>query len=98
MSGRDAALRSTNFLKAGDAEKLSNAVEPSSTANTARVPGRTGMVGRWSSGLPATTWPVAPLRRNGDSRDATTLYTSNGSARANHVDPNTAAPTAIATA
>ena len=41
-----AALRSTKLLKVADWEKLSNAVDPSSTAITATVPGRTGMVGR----------------------------------------------------
>jgi len=44
--GKLAALRVTKLLTVADWEKLSKAVDPSSTAMTATVPGRTGMVGR----------------------------------------------------
>jgi hypothetical protein len=35
------------------------------------------------------------FRRIGDSRDATTLYTSNGSARAHHRSPHDNAPLSV---
>ena len=91
-SGTAAAARSTKFRNVGDWEKLSNAVEPSNTARTATVPGRTGSVGRWSSGLTHSTRPVPRARRKGDIRDTAMLYTSKGSARANHRAPKTQAP------
>jgi hypothetical protein len=87
---------STKLRHCGVAEKLSNAVDPSNTASTATVPGRTGSDGRWSNGLPIAIRP-SWLRRNADSRDATTLYTSNGSARAHQRSPQHNAP-AIVTA
>ena len=39
-------VRSTKSRHCGIAEKLSNAVDPSNTASTATVPGRTGSDGR----------------------------------------------------
>jgi hypothetical protein len=82
---------STKPRHCGVAEKLSNAVDPSSTASTATVPARTGSDGRWSNGLPIAMRP-SRLRRSADSRDATTLYTSNGSARAHQRSPQHNAP------
>ena len=48
---------STKLRHWGVAEKLSNAVDPSNTASTATVPGRTGSDGRWSNGLPIAIRP-----------------------------------------
>src|SRR5262245_46056738 len=87
---------STKPRQPGVAEKLSNAVEPNSGARTPRVPARTGSVGRWSNGFPVAMRP-SRLRRSGDGREATTLYTSNGSARAHQRSPQHSAP-AIVTA
>ena len=78
--GTAAALRSTKFLNPSDWGEAVEGGRASSTAITATVPGRTGMVGRWSSGLPTTMRPVSRLRLNGASRDTVTLYTSKGSA------------------
>ena len=82
----------------GDDEKLSNAVEPSSTASNTTTPGRTGSDGRWSSGFPMTILQVSRLRRNGESRETAMLYTPNGSARASQRCPHSHAPTSISTA
>jgi hypothetical protein len=71
-------------------------VDPSRIASTATVPGRTGIDGRWSNGLPIAMRPSS-LRRTGDSRDATTPYTSKGSARAFHRVPNAHAPANVTT-
>ncbi|GAB4698490.1 hypothetical protein MOKP118_19220 [Mycobacterium avium subsp. hominissuis] len=90
--------RSEKPRQVGDDEKLSNAVEPSSTASSTTTPGRTGSDGRWSSGLPTTIRPVRGLRRNGDSRETAMLYTPNGSARASQRCPHSHAPAAISTA
>ena len=89
--------RSTKSRQTGIAEKLSNAVEPSSTASRVTVPGRIGSDGRWSKGLPISMRPLCGLRRNGENRDATTLYTSNGSARPNHRSPQAIAPVRVTT-
>ncbi len=93
----DSVCRSTKLRHTGIAEKLSNAVEPSSTASTVTVPGRIGNDGKWSNGLPISMRPLCGLRRNGEKRDATTLYTSNGSARPNHLSPQTIAPVRVTT-
>ena len=58
------------------------------------MPARTGIDGRWSNGLPTAIRPSA-LRRSGDSREATTPYTSNGSALAGQRVPNTKAPASV---
>jgi hypothetical protein len=83
--------------QSGDVEKLSNAVDPSSTASMVTVPGRTGSDSRWSNGLPISMRPLFGLRRNSENRDATTLYASNGSARPNHRSPQTIAPVMVMT-
>src|SRR6201999_422179 len=75
-------IRSAKARHVGDDEKLSNAVDPSSTASVTTTPGRTGNDGRWSNGLPTTIFSVSGLRQNGQSRDTAMLYTPNGSARA----------------
>ena len=85
-------------LQVGDEEKLSNAVDPSSTASVTTTPGRTGSDGRWSSGLPTTILPEAGFRRNGERRDTAMLYTPNGSARANQRWPQSPAPPSSTTA
>ncbi len=88
------AVSSTKLRHCGRAEKLSNAVDPSSTDSTATMPGRTGSDGRWSNGLPIAMRP-SRLRRSADNRDATMLYTSNGSARAHQRSPHTTAPASV---
>ena len=45
-TGTDGAYRSTTFRNARVCEKLSNALDPSRTAGTAIIPGRTGNVVR----------------------------------------------------
>ena len=89
---RSRVSRSAKPRQVGDDEKLSNAVDPSSTASITTTPGRTGRDGRWSNGLPMTIFPVVRLRRNGESRDTAMLYTPNGSARANQRWPHSHAP------
>src|SRR3954453_5093929 len=96
-AGPVCAMLLTKLRQAGDAEKLSNAVDPSSTASMVTTPGRIGSDGRWSNGLPISIRPLPGLRRNGENRDATTLYTSNGSARPNHLSPQTIAPVNVTT-
>ncbi len=93
----ESVCRSTKLRHTGIAEKLSKAVEPKSTPSTVTVPGRIGSVGRWSNGLPISMRPLCGLRRSGEKRDATTLYTSNGSARPNHLSPQTIAPVNVIT-
>lgn len=81
-----------------DWEKLSNAVEPSSTAITATVPGRTGLIGQMIQRIAdddSVGGGVPPEGCQSGHRHAVYLR---GSARANHVEPNTAAPANIATA
>src|SRR5271166_459283 len=67
------ASRSAELRHVTDDEKLSNAVEPSSTAKIATTPGRIGNDNRWSNGLPIAILPVSGLRRNGDSREIAML-------------------------
>ena len=90
----DPAVSSMNVRHCGLAEKLSNAVDPSSTDSTATMPGRTGSDGRWSNGLPIAMRP-SRLRRSADNRDTTMPYTSKGSARAHQRTPHTNAPARV---
>jgi hypothetical protein len=92
------ASRSAKFRQVTEDEKLSNAVDPRSTASTATTPGRIGNDSRWSKGLPIAILPVFGSRRNGDSRDTAMLYTPNGSTRANHRCPHSHAPPSNTTA
>src|SRR5436309_9603098 len=86
------ARPSAKLRQVVDDEKLSNAVEPSSTASTATTPGRIGSDTRWSKGLPMPIFRVVTSRRKGDNRDTAMLYTPNGSARANQRCPHNHAP------
>ena len=68
---------------------------PNSTASTATSPGATSTPSRLASGLRSTSRP-SPRRPIGQSRPISVEYTSNGSARLNHVSPKSAEPTSIA--
>src|SRR3954447_25877121 len=72
----------------------SKAVEPKSTATTPTRPGRTGTPSRLPNGLRVTRRP-SPRRPNTERWPTSVEYTSNGSARANHLSPNSAAPTSV---
>src|SRR3954447_832050 len=83
-----------NCTQVVESLNASNAVDPSSTATTPTRPGRTGTPSRFPRGLRVTRRPSA-RRPNTDRCPANVEYTSNGSATANHLLPNSAAPTSV---